>query len=73
MQTRSASARAFSVIMMRGVKRDNVVRFALSLNDKETEEATDTFHRQGPRLWGFWCKAMDERKKNNMIVPVVFR
>jgi hypothetical protein len=72
MYSQTADRRAFSLIMRKGVKKDDIVRFSLSLNDKENEEVTNTFHRQGPRLWGFWCKAMTERKKAGLVVPSVF-
>ena len=68
----SVSSRAFNVIMGKATK-ESVIRFSLTLSTlQEVEEATNTFHRQGPRLWGFWCKAMEQRKKNNMVVPSYF-
>ena len=54
--------------------KDNVARFALSLDTlEEVQEATTTFHRQGVRLWGFWCRAMLVRMKENKPVPAIFR
>ena len=68
---RSADSRAFSIIMGKPTKK-SIAEFALTLSDSECEEVTNTFHKQGPRLWGFWCNAMAERKKANMVVPKVW-
>lgn len=70
----TADQRAFRIIMgpSKGQKQV-IVTFALSLSEQETEEATNTFHRQGPRLWGFWCQAMRQRRKAGLPVPKVFQ
>lgn len=73
MYKQSVSSRALSIIMGKPTK-DNVARFALSLNTvEEVQEATDSFHRQGVRLWGFWCRAMNARIRENKPVPTLFR
>ena len=73
MYKQSVSSRALNVIMGKPTK-DNVARFALSLDTvEEVQEATNSFHRQGVRLWGFWCRAMLVRMKENKPVPAIFR
>lgn len=69
MNKESGAKRAHALIFARKCLKADVVRVGLSLTLEECEGATDTFHRQGPRLWGFWCAAMDARKKQNLPVP----
>lgn len=59
---------AFRVIMGKATKK-SVVAFALGLPDDQVDGANDTFSRQGPRLWMFWCAGMDARAKAGSYVP----
>lgn len=49
--------------------RERIMSFALRLSDEDLKIASDTFSRQGPAIWGYWCKAMDARRKAGLSVP----
>jgi hypothetical protein len=61
---------AFSIIMgpAKGMKQ-RIIDFALRLSDDEVERVSTTFSRQGPAIWRYWSKALDERKKAGKGVP----
>ncbi|NCA16904.1 MAG: hypothetical protein EBS90_07640 [Betaproteobacteria bacterium] len=61
---------AFSIIMgpSKGMKQ-RIIDFALRLSDDEVERVSTTFSRQGPAIWRYWSKALDERKKAGKGVP----
>lgn len=60
--TRSNGDReACKVIFMSRPTKGDVIALALRLPDQDLDAATSAFHRQGPRLWGFWCAGLKAR------------
>lgn len=72
-ERKDGDRRAFRLIMKRGLRKADVVEFAMGLSDEGCEGASDTFYAQGPRLWGFWCQAMMARTNAGEYIPVSFR
>lgn len=64
---------ALAVIFRPRCLKTDVLALGLRLTAEECEGATAAFHKQGPRLWGFWCDAMHRRKKLGQRVPKVWQ
>lgn len=67
-----ADRAAFRLIMGKPTAK-NIQSFALGLSLEGCEGATNTFHGQGPGLWGRWSRAMNARIKAGLEVPACFR